>query len=110
MSQMQAVPETSAAYSGPTSECTRQSLCILPLTLPLLCVVVSQAGDTLHILHVIAPARRLVVTPDLGLEGVIEDDEETRRKVVSSTRDTGRQAGRQTDTSSHFPRTADKHV
>lgn len=36
----------------------------------------------MHILHVIAPARRLVVTPDMGLEGVIEDDEETRRKVV----------------------------
>jgi structural maintenance of chromosome 2 len=40
-----------------------------------------RAGDTLHLLHVIAPARRLVVTPDMGLEGVLEDDEETRRKV-----------------------------
>jgi hypothetical protein len=38
-----------------------------------------------HILHVIAPSRRLVVTPDMGLEGVIEDDEETKRKVVSSS-------------------------
>jgi hypothetical protein len=35
-----------------------------------------------HVLHVIAPSRRLIVTPDLGLEGVIEDDEETRRRVV----------------------------
>jgi hypothetical protein len=41
-------------------------------------------GDVVHILHVIAPSRRLVVTPDMGLEGVIEDDEETKRKVVSS--------------------------
>lgn len=41
------------------------------------------AGDVVHILHVIAPSRRLVVTPDMGLEGVIEDDEETKRKVVS---------------------------
>ncbi|WIA13620.1 hypothetical protein OEZ86_006880 [Tetradesmus obliquus] len=38
-------------------------------------------GDVVHILHVIAPSRRLVVTPDMGLEGVIEDDEETKRKV-----------------------------
>jgi structural maintenance of chromosome 2 len=42
---------------------------------------VYRAGDTVHILHVIAPSRRLVVTPDMGLEGIIEDDEETRRKV-----------------------------
>lgn len=52
-------------------------------------MLLGQAGDTVHILHVIAPARRLVVTPDMGLEGVIEDDEETRRKVVSSTASTG---------------------
>ena len=48
----------------------------------LACLAPTQAGDTVHILHVIAPARRLVVTPDMGLEGVIEDDEETRRRVV----------------------------
>jgi hypothetical protein len=36
-----------------------------------------------HILHVIPPARRLVITPDIGVDGVIEDDEETRRQVVS---------------------------
>lgn len=40
-----------------------------------------RAGDVVHILHVIAPSRRLVVTPDMGLEGVIEDDEETKRQV-----------------------------
>jgi hypothetical protein len=50
---------------------------------PLAALSNTQAGDTMHILHVIAPSRRLVVTPDMGLEGVIEDDEETRRQVVS---------------------------
>ncbi|KAF6258369.1 hypothetical protein COO60DRAFT_1126475 [Scenedesmus sp. NREL 46B-D3] len=38
-------------------------------------------GDVVHVLHVIAPSRTLVVTPDMGLDGVIEDDEETKRKV-----------------------------
>jgi hypothetical protein len=46
--------------------------------------LLTATGDVVHILHVIAPSRRLVVTPDMGLEGVIEDDEETKRKVVSS--------------------------
>jgi len=42
------------------------------------------AGDVVHILRVIAPSRRFIVTPDMGLEGVIEDDEETKRKVVGA--------------------------
>lgn len=45
-----------------------------------------RAGDTIHVLHIIPPARRLVVTPDLGLEGVIEDDEETRAQMVGEQR------------------------
>jgi hypothetical protein len=64
--------------------CTFRTHCVQahsPHTAVLACNA-TQAGDTMHILHVIAPARRLVVTPDMGLEGVIEDDEETRRKVV----------------------------
>lgn len=43
------------------------------------------SGDVVNILHVIAPSRTLVVNPDMGLEGVIEDDEETKRKVVRRT-------------------------
>ena len=34
-------------------------------------------------IHVIPPAQRVVVTPDLGIEGVIEEDDATRKKVVS---------------------------
>ncbi|KAF8060065.1 Zeaxanthin epoxidase [Scenedesmus sp. PABB004] len=46
-----------------------------------------RSGDVIHILHIIAPSRRLVVTPDMGLEGVIEDDEETKRKVEQHAQD-----------------------
>ncbi|KAI8476104.1 MAG: hypothetical protein J3K34DRAFT_402100 [Monoraphidium minutum] len=38
-------------------------------------------GDEMHLIHVIPPGSRLVVTPDLGIEGVIEDDEATKKKV-----------------------------
>lgn len=39
-------------------------------------------GDEIHLIHVIPPGQRLVVSPDLGIDGVIEDDEATRKKVV----------------------------
>jgi hypothetical protein len=41
------------------------------------------AGDEVHLIHVIPPGQRLVVSPDLGIEGVIEDDDATKKKVVS---------------------------
>ena len=40
----------------------------------------------MNLLHVIPPGQQLIVTPDLGVEGVIEDDEETKRAVVSTFR------------------------
>eukprot|EP00879_Flechtneria_rotunda_P017915 GHRR01018776.1.p1 GENE.GHRR01018776.1~~GHRR01018776.1.p1 ORF type:complete len:132 (+),score=24.45 GHRR01018776.1:210-605(+) len=43
-------------------------------------------GDVLHILHILPPSRQVVVTPDLGLEGVLEDNEDTRRKVDDHAR------------------------
>ncbi|KIZ01705.1 hypothetical protein MNEG_6253 [Monoraphidium neglectum] len=38
-------------------------------------------GDEVHLIHVIPPGHKLVVTPELGIEGVIEDDEATKKKV-----------------------------
>lgn len=38
-------------------------------------------GDELHLFHVIPPGQYMVLSTDLGVEGVIQDDEETQRKV-----------------------------
>eukprot|EP00882_Tetradesmus_deserticola_P018333 GHRQ01019692.1.p1 GENE.GHRQ01019692.1~~GHRQ01019692.1.p1 ORF type:complete len:168 (+),score=53.63 GHRQ01019692.1:463-966(+) len=46
-----------------------------------------RAGDVLHILHVIAPSKTLVVTPDMGLDGMVEDDEATTRQVEQHARE-----------------------
>lgn len=42
---------------------------------------VYRAGDAMHLIHVIPPGQRLVVSPDLGIEGVIEEDEATKKQV-----------------------------
>jgi hypothetical protein len=51
------------------------------------------AGDEVHILHVIPPGRTMVVTTELGLEGVVEDDEETKRRAVRAGGGRGGQEG-----------------
>ncbi|GBF98512.1 adenine nucleotide alpha hydrolase [Raphidocelis subcapitata] len=38
-------------------------------------------GDEVHLIHVIPPGKRVLVSADLGIEGVIEEDEETKKAV-----------------------------
>eukprot|EP00798_Chlamydomonas_sp_ICE-L_P021503 gene21503-28484_t len=44
-------------------------------------------GDTIHLFHCIPPGRHVMMSPDLGMEEVVEDDEETRKKVESHARE-----------------------
>ena len=37
----------------------------------------------MHLLHVIPPGSYMLLAPDMGMDGVIEEDEETKKKAVS---------------------------
>jgi len=43
-------------------------------------------GDVLHLFHVIPPGQYVVLSTDLGVEEVVEDDPETQRKVEDHAR------------------------
>ncbi|KXZ53365.1 hypothetical protein GPECTOR_7g1261 [Gonium pectorale] len=38
-------------------------------------------GDELHLFHVIPPAQHMMLSPYMGIEEIVEDDEPTRRRV-----------------------------
>lgn len=42
-------------------------------------------GDELHLFHVIPPGNYMLLSPDMGMDGIIEEDEETRRNAVSAS-------------------------
>lgn len=46
------------------------------------CPTCPAAGDELHLLHVIPPGQYVVLSTDLGMEEVVEDDAETQKRVV----------------------------
>lgn len=43
-------------------------------------------GDELHLFHVIPPGQYVVLSTDLGLEEIVEDDENTQRRVEQHAR------------------------
>lgn len=43
-------------------------------------------GDAVHLLHVIPPGQYVVLSTDLGLEEIVEDDESTQKKVEDHAR------------------------
>ncbi|KAG2438368.1 hypothetical protein HYH02_010823 [Chlamydomonas schloesseri] len=47
---------------------------------------VYRAGDEFHLFHVIPPGQYVVLSTDLGIEEVIEDDESTRKRVEDHAR------------------------
>ncbi|GIL49589.1 hypothetical protein Vafri_5924 [Volvox africanus] len=45
-------------------------------------------GDEFHLFHVIPPGQYVVLSTDLGMEEVIEDDEATKKRVEDNARQT----------------------
>lgn len=72
------VPPTTAAKTGLPSLPPAS-----PTHLPLRYPRPAPPPPQIHLIHVIPPGQRMVLSPDLGIEGVVEEDEATRKKVVS---------------------------
>ncbi|KAG2492783.1 hypothetical protein HYH03_008944 [Edaphochlamys debaryana] len=47
---------------------------------------ISRAGDEFHLFHVIPPGQYVVLSTDLGMEEVVEDDAGTRKRVEDHAR------------------------